>query len=334
MIKLTDKEFNTYLLDVRDKISSILDITKEKKINYGHQFVVEIAQAKLTLNIYNGKKGLTYVFTGDSALEGKVRELLGEIRGSGVQAAAGSTNFAPALNFTGACAEGVGALAGIASNPTLPRGLWAGSDESGKGDFFGPLVVAAVVVDDGTAAKLAAAGVKDCKLLSDKKILELEDVIKANVVDSAVLELKPRFYNLRYEQVVAQGGKLNQLLGSGHVNALSKVLERHSDCHFALIDQFTTSQVNVRALEQRFPGCEVRQRPKAESDLAVAAASVLARAAFLRSMQEMAQQAGEQELPKGGGEAATACARRIAARLGKEALRSFVKMHFANFSRI
>ena len=78
MTKLSDKEFNSYLLDVRAKISAVLDITKEKDINYGHQFIVELCQAKLTLNIYNGKKGLTYVFSGDSALEKKVRELLGE----------------------------------------------------------------------------------------------------------------------------------------------------------------------------------------------------------------------------------------------------------------
>ena len=125
-------------------------------------------------------------------------------------------------------------------------------------------------MDNTTAAKLQAAGVKDCKLLTDKKILELEDVIKSTVVDFSVLELKPKIYNLRYEQVAAAGGKLNQLLGYGHVAALSQVLERQKDCHSALIDQFTQSTVNLKALQQRFPGCSVRQQPKAESNLAVA----------------------------------------------------------------
>lgn len=315
MIKLTDNEFNSYLSDVHDKISEVLDITKEKEINYGHQFVIELAQTKLTLNIYNGKKGLTYVFTGDTALEQKVRELL-EQNASGQQQSLALEQ------------------AGAEESARLPRGLWAGSDESGKGDFFGSLVVAAVVVDDSTAAKLAAAGVKDCKLLTDKKILELEGVIKATVVDSSVLELKPQFYNLRYEQVAAEGHKLNQLLGNGHVNALSKVLERHQDCHFALIDQFTKSLENIKTLNRRFPSCQVRQQPKAESDLAVAAASVLARARFLRTMEELAKLAGEPELPKGGGPAATECARRLATKLGKDALRYFVKQHFANYGRI
>ena len=320
MTKLTDKEFKSYLMSVNHKISEVLDITKEKDINYGHQFVVELCQAKLTLNIYNGKKGLTYVFTGDSALEKKVRELLGEDK----QSSGGESDLA---SYDAGAASAAGADA-------LPRGKWAGSDESGKGDFFGPLVVSAVVVDDSTAAKLAAAGVKDCKLLSDKRILELEETIKANVIDFSVLELKPKVYNLRYQQVTAQGGKLNQLLGYGHVAALSQVLARHEDCHAALIDQFTTSLVNVRELSKRFPQCVVKQQPKAESNLAVAAASVLARARFLRTMEELAVAAGEAALPKGGGEGATACARRLAQKLGRAELVNFVKLHFANYNRI
>ena len=305
MAKLTDEQFSAYLAEAKAKLSAELPIAAEKKINYGYQYTVKFAEAKLTLNIYNGKKGLNIVYSGDSALAERAAALL---EGRKAQAAAPAT--------------------------FVTDGLWAGSDESGKGDFFGSLVVAAVVVDNTTADKLRAAGVKDCKLLTDKKILELEDIIKASVVDYSVLELKPRVYNLRYEQVAAQGGKLNQLLGYGHVAALSKVLEKHEDCHSALIDQFTTSMVNIRALKQRFPQCDVRQQPKAESNLAVAAASVLARAQFLHTMAALAAEAGVQELPKGGGAQATACARELAAKYGKEALRNYVKLHFANYQRV
>lgn len=305
MAKLTDEQFSAYLAEAKAKLSAELPIAAEKKINYGYQYTVKLAEAKLTLNIYNGKKGLNVVYSGDSALAERAAALL---EGRKAQAAAPVT--------------------------FVTDGLWAGSDESGKGDFFGSLVVAAVVVDNTTADRLRAAGVKDCKLLTDKKILELEDIIKASVVDYSVLELKPRVYNLRYEQVAAQGGKLNQLLGYGHVAALSKVLEKHEDCHSALIDQFTTSMVNIRALKQRFPQCDVRQQPKAESNLAVAAASVLARAQFLHTMAALAAEAGVQELPKGGGAQATACARELAAKYGKEALRNYVKLHFANYQRV
>lgn len=305
MAKLTDEQFSTYLAEAKAKLSAELPIAAEKKINYGYQYTVKLAEAKLTLNIYNGKKGLNIVYSGDSALAERAAALL---EGRKARPAAPAT--------------------------FVTDGLWAGSDESGKGDFFGSLVVAAVVVDNTTADRLRAAGVKDCKLLTDKKILELEDIIKASVVDYSVLELKPRVYNLRYEQVAAQGGKLNQLLGYGHVAALSRVLEKHEDCHSALIDQFTTSMVNIRALKQRFPQCDVRQQPKAESNLAVAAASVLARAQFLHTMAALAAEAGVQELPKGGGAQATACARELAAKYGKEALRNYVKLHFANYQRV
>lgn len=310
MAKLTDADFAAYVAAAKEKIRTYFELVKEKPINFGYQLVLEFCGVKATVNIYNGKKGLTLVYSGDSVLQQKLKELL---EGSVVsfQSTAGATLAPPARH-----------------------GLWAGSDESGKGDFFGSLVVAATVVDDTTAGKLSAAGVKDCKLLTDKKILELEDIIKVNVVDFSVLELKPRVYNLRYEQVAAQGGKLNQLLGYGHVAALTKVLERNSECHSALIDQFTTSTVNIRALKARFPECVVRQQPKAESDLAVAAASVLARAQFLHTMDALALAAGVAALPKGGGAQATACAKQLAEKYGKEALRDYVKLHFANYKRV
>lgn len=312
MKKLTDLEFDNYISEARKKITEILPISQEKYINYGYQMVVEFCGAKATVNVYNGKKGLNIVCRGDSALQEKIRSLLQ------IPNVAGDKNLNADNNQVMQTHEG----------------LWAGSDESGKGDFFGSLVVAAVVVDNTTADKLYKAGVKDCKLLTDKKILELEDIIKNNVVDCSVLELKPNVYNLRYAQVVAQGGKLNQLLGLGHIAALTQVLERNSECHSVLIDQFTTSTVNIRTLKQRFPSCDIKQQPKAESNLAVAAASVLARARFLRTMTELSKQAGEITLPKGGSAQATDCARRLAKKYGKDELRNYVKLHFANYKRV
>lgn len=303
-------DFSQYLDQVRAKLTGAGTVSGEKDINYGHQFTIIKGSDKAVLTVYNGKKGRRLVWGGaDSPLQRQLIELVEGKAGSFLEAdAAGAM---PQFN-----------------------GIWAGSDESGKGDFFGPLVVAAVVVDNTTAAKLRAAGVKDCKLLSDKKILELEDVIKASVIDSSVLELKPRAYNLRYSQVTANGENLNQLLSYGHIAALTQVLERQANCSGALIDQFTKSNVIINTLKSRFPTMTFRQQPKAESDLAVAAASVLARARFLRTMDELALLAGEDELPKGGGDGATACAQKIAARLGRQALGDFVKLHFANYRRM
>ncbi len=317
--------FETYLAQLRAKIIAVVPIKEEKPVNYGYQFKMERNGEKATLTAYNGKGGRKLVWGGvESSLRAELQEAVG---GYGIAHTAGTTKreAKAAANFVETY---------FSPQEVLWHGKWAGSDESGKGDFFGPLVVAAVVVDATTAAKLQAAGVKDCKLLTDKKSLELEEVIKENVVDYSVLELRPQFYNLRYEQLKEQGDNLTQLLSSGHINALTQVLEKHLECEGALIDQFTKSNVIVNTLKKRFPAMQFKQQVKAESDLAVAAASVLARAKFLRTMEELSLLAGEDALPKGGGEAATACAKRLAERLGKEALRNFVKLHFANYKKL
>ena len=181
------KDFSAYLAELRDKLNSVATVSEEKDIAYGHQFKVVQGSEKVVLTAYDGKKGRRLVWGGAAS----------ELQ-----------------NALQAAVEGK-PVSFLAEENTEWQGMWAGSDESGKGDFFGPLVVAAVIVDDTTAAKLQAAGVKDCKMLSDKKVLQLEDVIRENVVDSVVLELKPHIYNMRYEQVKAEGDNLNQLLGYG-----------------------------------------------------------------------------------------------------------------------
>ena len=302
--QLNEKDFELYLANARSQIESVFSISREKNINYGYQFLIEEGSAKLTLNIYNGKKGLNPVYAGDTALEEKVKALL-------------TSGTKPTSNLT-------------AAEELEPYGAkpWAGSDESGKGDYFGPLVVAAVVLDSSSAKKLFDAGVKDCKLLTDRKILELEEIILNNALDAAVLEMKPHMYNLRYEQVAAQGGKLNQLLGLGHIAALTKVLTNHPDAERALIDQFTPSWENVRVLAEKFPNCKISQTPRAESDLAVAAASVLARARFLRAIDALSERAGLGDIPKGSGPLVNAYAHRFVEKYGKDELRNYAKLHF------
>lgn len=302
-------KFEEYLAQLRLTILSVAeDITGEKEIAYGHQFTAVRGQEKATVTAYNGKKGIKLVL-GGSKTTALYQLLYAKLNGAELQST--EKNIGGNFSFK----------------------VWAGSDESGKGDFFGPLVVAAVIVDDSTADRLRAAGVKDCKLLTDKKILELEHAIMDSVIDYSVLQMKPKAYNFRYEQIAGAGGNLNQLLGLGHIAALSQVLAKHTECEGALIDQFTPSNDVIRALKQKFPDVYFAQQPKAESNLAVAAASVLARASFLHCMEELSAQAGA-ELPKGGGEAATKCAAQIAEKHGKAALRDYVKMHFANYKKI
>lgn len=123
------------------------------------------------------------------------------------------------------------------------------------------------------------------------------------------------------------------MLSNGHIAVLRNVLRQCPQCNYALVDQFTASNDIRASLQQEFPDVNIVQQHRAEADIAVAAASVLARAKFLEIMQELAEQVGRNELPKGGSDAATNCARELLKELGRGALERLVKVHFANYKK-
>ena len=161
----------------------------------------------------------------------------------------------------------------------------------------------------------------------------MKDEICSAALAVSVLALTPKMYNYRYNQLKAAGQNLNHLLSSGHAAALTRVIGKCPDCGYALVDRFAVHNDITQRIHEKYPAVKVVQMPKAEADIAVAAASVLARAEFLRIMAELEAQAGI-PLPKGGSDAATNCARMIAEKFGKESLANFVKLHFANYKRI
>lgn len=316
-----NNDFAAYIDNLKKQIKSFdtgLTIA-EKKLQYGVQLTVTGADSKVVLSIYNGKKGLKLVWGG----------AVSELR----------SRLEAALTGKGVADTAVdGAVAGndytLLRNCADFKGIWAGSDESGKGDFFGPLVVAAVLVDITTAEKLVSLGVRDCKLIHDKEVLRLAELISEVAPINTVLALKPEMYNFRYQQMRADGKNLNHLLSNGHIAVLRNVLRQCPQCNYALVDQFTASNDIRSSLQQEFPAVNIVQQHRAEADIAVAAASVLARAKFLEIMQELAEQVGRSELPKGGSDAATACARELLKELGRSALERLVKVHFANYKKI
>ena len=159
----------------------------------------------------------------------------------------------------------------------------------------------------------------------DKEVLRLAELIVEAAPINTVLALKPEMYNFRYQQMRADGKNLNHLLSNGHIAVLRNVLRQCPQCNYALVDQFTTSNDIRASLQQEFPDVNIVQQHRAEADIAVAAASVLARAKFLEVMQELAEQVGRNELPKGGSDAATDCARELMKELGRGALERLVK---------
>jgi ribonuclease HIII len=207
-----------------------------------------------------------------------------------------------------------------------------GVDESGKGDFFGPLVIAGVYTDGDLPRRLLDLGVKDSKLItSDKKALEVADAIKDTITLDRfnVITISPEKYNELY----AKFANLNRLLAWGHATVIENLLTRWPQCPRALSDKFAHESLIQRALKERGKGIVLQQRTKAESDIAVAAASVLARAAFLTRLKSLGERLGV-ELPKGASAQVKAVAREIFRKHGAETLKSVCKFHFKTFAEV
>lgn len=200
-----------------------------------------------------------------------------------------------------------------------------GIDESGKGDFFGPLVIAGVYVDREIARKFLDAGIQDSKRIgSDSKIRALAEIIRTTpgAIGDTVL-IGPERYNDMYEKF----GNLNSLLGWGHARVIENLLERKPDCPRALSDKFADASVIQKALLHHGQKIQLEQRTKAESDLAVAAASILAREAFIDWLERRGKAMGI-KLGRGVSADVKEAARKLAEKGGPEALRKVAKVHF------
>lgn len=205
-------------------------------------------------------------------------------------------------------------------------GPHAGIDESGKGDFFGPLAVACVYVESESVADgLERLGVKDSKLIkSDAKIRELAPKIAAAVHGRfGVVLVGPEAYNRLYRSI----GNLNRLLAWGHARALENMLEKAPDCPRAISDQFANKRLVLDALMKNGRNIRLEQFTKGERDIAVAAASILARAEFVRKLSALEESVGT-PLPKGAGPNVLETAKRLFLAGGEELLAKVAKMHF------
>ena len=316
--------------------------------------------------------------------------------------AAGAVAAAPVARAASRGPRGTSVVANVARPFDLP---WIGSDESGKGDYFGPLVICAVYVDERSLALFEALGVRDSKQLTDSQIHRLAQQVRAVAGGAARLAdrtragrwgaqevraaaggasaarpppsaprpttpatdgehaateqeateqeatertaaeqeameryvevvIAPERYNALYEQLRAEGKRLNALLAWAHARAIGTLLER-VPCEHVIVDQFADAhylqtRLAARARVQRL---EIVQVPGAEANLAVAAASVLARDCFVRWLERQSRELGL-PLPKGASAQVEAAARRIVATHGPEVLRRVAKLHFKTTERV
>ena len=220
--------------------------------------------------------------------------------------------------------------AGSADDPAefAPHG---GVDESGKGDFFGPLVIAGCCVNEDTAALLRELGVCDSKQVSsDRKITQLAQGIRRIVGNAhTVVMLKPETYNRLYSEI----GNLNRLLAWGHARVIENLLAAVPDCPRMLSDKFGNESLIRRALMTRGRTIKLDQQVRAESDVAVAAASILARDGFIYAMGKLGEEIGV-ELPRGGGAKVRSVGRRLLAEQGAGIFEKCAKLHFKTYGEL
>jgi ribonuclease HIII len=200
-----------------------------------------------------------------------------------------------------------------------------GIDESGKGDFFGPLVISGVYVDRGIARQLLDAGVQDSKRIgSDARIRTLAEIIQQAAIGlTDTVLIGPAKYNELYRKF----GNLNSLLGWGHARVIENLLEKKPDCPRSLSDQFADAAVIERSLLAHGRKIRIEQRTKAESDIAVAAASILARKAFIDWLDRRGKALGLR-LDRGVSPGVKETAKKIVETTGAAGLREVAKVHF------
>ncbi len=209
----------------------------------------------------------------------------------------------------------------MATQPSTERNGRIGIDESGKGDYFGPLVIAAAYVNPVIERDLKLMQVRDSKRISDPRVLQLASDLR-QVCKHSIVAIGPERYNELYQKI----GNLNRLLAWGHARALENLLEQ-VDAQQAIADQFGDERFILNALLEKGKHVQLVQRPKAEEDLAVAAASILARAEFLRRLSALSEKVGT-SLPKGASPSVELAARMVVKKRGQDALRTIAKLHF------
>jgi ribonuclease HIII len=202
-----------------------------------------------------------------------------------------------------------------------------GLDEAGKGDFFGPLCIAAVYADGAGIPQLQQMGVRDSKKIADATILKIAKQIRTQFSYTVI-----RLFPLKYNELYGKFKNLNRLLAWAHVAALGDLSQKTS-CRKATLDQFAEKHVVENAMKQKKLEIDLEQKVHGEEDIVVAAASILARAAFLEGMQTLSEEYGL-TLPKGAARQVIDAASKLVAKFGPEVLQKVAKTHFKTMKEI
>lgn len=288
-----------YLSEIR---KSGLHTTEPEKAQYNFQAIIKGLDGNIKLLVYFGKKGNKVLLQGNKELQlyQKIYSLI----------------FGDRL------------FSSVKTTVAEPKD-YIGTDESGKGDYFGPLVIAAVFANSSISNKLKEIGVKDSKELADQSISIIADKIKklkGCVFD--VIVISPEKYNILYDKM----GNLNKLLGWAHAKAIENVLNLKTAPE-AISDKFGNEKYIYSSLQEKGKEIKLHQVTKAEKYTAVAAASILARDSFIKWFHKVNKQMNLQ-LPKGASQKVEQKAKYIKNQLGADVLKKLVKLHFKTTKKL
>ena len=291
--------YNLYMTPIQEQLLSrlrqfatdhSLQLVSERPIDYGMQVIIAEEGREIPVNIYS---------TGRVVVGGKEGALRNVLKEWAISHQIGKT-----------------------ANPGRVQVAHIGVDEAGKGDIFGALVIAGALVLPEQSTVLQSMEIRDSKTLSSGRIRELADWLE-NRCPHEVLLLIPAEYNTLY----AEMGNINKLLGWGHARVIQR-LHARTGVSAALSDQFSERPHIQQALTEANCPVILEERPHAENDLAVAAASILARAAFERSFEELRHKTGL-DLPYGASDPAISkFLQQIDQHWGEEGLRRSAKLNF------
>jgi len=280
-----------------------LKLDDSRDIPYGQQLNFLKGSEKITLNIYYSQK------KGISAIPGGKK----------------NTKIYEALNNI------------VSENKVVKKidhnwKIWVGTDESGKGDFFGPLVVCGFAVEEKFRPALEKLGIKDSKRLKDDKITEIAQILYKNYRKYfEVIMLEPVKYNELYGKFRDQNKKLNEMLAWMHGRVILN-LQQRINFEGAVIDKFAKDRILLDSLKD-LKKISLIQQVKAEEDLAVACASIIARYNFSRSIKELSDKF-KLELPKGASSKVIEAGRKFRNLHSNSKLVEVAKIHFKTYREL
>ena len=277
-------------------------VTEPIKNEYSYQIFISANSEKISLHVFFGKKGNKIVLQGNKDLKiyKKISDLI--------------------------FGERLISEEKTDSEPAYP---YIGTDESGKGDFFGPLVIAGVYINPKLSAYLKQIGIKDSKALTDTQISQFaNELVKLSDIVYDLIIINPGKYNELYEKM----GNLNLMMGWAHAKVIENLLHK-CDAENVISDKFGNEKIIIDSLQQKGRSVNLNQVTKGERFMAVAAASVLAREAIIKWFKHQSKRY-KFEIPKGASVDVESSARMLVEKYGEEVVKKLVKLHFKTSHKV